>query len=547
MAASTQSPSSDPATDADVVIIGNGPTGQTLSLLLAHRGWRVIVLERYPTSYPFPRVVGFDAETARNFSAAGIGDKLPEITERMGEYEFQNGSGTRLIHWDIPYEPGRDGYPRSMVIHHPTLEATLTEYAKTVENLTVLLGHKAEQVLDHGDHVEISAPGPDRESTTVTARWLVSCDGANSFVREQIGATATDLGYKQDWLMCDMLFEDGREFHPNNLQICNPLRPTTVVASGRGHRRWEFRRLPGESLEELNRPETVWRLLEPFGATPENSTLCRHAMYTFEARIVDNWRAGRILLAGDAVHLMPPFAGQGMCSGIRDAANVAWKLDLVLRGIAGDDVMDSYPEERIPQVSRSINASVELGRIISELDTVAAAERDTRLIAMQEAGGAAALSSSSFPLAQGILRRDASGDLMPLAGDLTPQGRVARGTESGLFDDVIGRGFVLLTTIDPRSALGGDDLAFLERIGTHLVRVLPSGTAPESVAEHEMVDLDDAYLPYLAEAEQLGVLIRPDFYAFGASATEEDLPTLVSDLRKRLTARTPAPSASVAG
>jgi flavoprotein hydroxylase len=271
-------------------------------------------------------------------------------------------------------------------------------------------------------------------------------------------------------------------------------------------------------------------------------------MYTFQARIVDNWRSGRILLAGDAVHLMPPFAGQGMCSGIRDAANVAWKLDLVLRGIAGDDLLDTYPEERIPQVGRSINASVELGRIISELDTVAAAERDTRLIAMQEGpGGASALSSSSFPLAHGVLRRDAAGELLPLAGDLTPQGRVARGTASGLFDDVVGRGFVLITTVDPHTALGGDDLAFLERIGAHLVRVLPSGTAPESIAEHEVVDLDDVYLPYLAEAEQAGVLIRPDFYAFGAAADEAELPTLVSDLRGRLTARVSKPSASVAG
>src|SRR5262249_51293778 len=150
---------------------------------------------------------------------------------------------------------------------------------------------------------------------------------ANSVVRELAGVSMTDLGFSYEWLLCDVRLHEPRTFVPTNLQLCDPARPTTLVGSGPGRRRWEFMRLPEESSAEFDTVSTAWRLLVPHGVTPGTATLLRSGSYRSRAVWADQWRVGRVLLAGDAAHLMPPFAGQGMCSGIRDASNLAWKLD----------------------------------------------------------------------------------------------------------------------------------------------------------------------------------------------------------------------------
>lgn len=532
---STSPARTSPDRDADVAVVGCGPVGLVLSILLAQRGWRVAVLERYRDQYPFPRVVAFDGETARNFAAAGIGGSLTELGEPLGEYAFQNAAGQTLLNFDAPYEPDRDGWPKATVMHQPTFEAALREHAATLPTLRTFFGHRVERLVDRGDHVEVHAPGPDHEGV-LTASWVVGCDGANSFVREAMGVEFDDLKFAHDWLLCDVVFHEPRQFKPNDVQICDPKRPTTIVASGRGHRRWEFMRLPGESVEELSTVEKMWELLAPHGVTPQNATLTRNIVYTFRAAIAKAWRVGRMLLAGDSAHLMPPFAGQGMCSGIRDSANLAWKLDLVLRGVAGESLLDSYPLERAKQVRHTIDMSIQVGKIISELNPVAAARRDAYLLAMRDNPKAPDVAPSFFPLETGVVRRDARGALVRPAGDLTPQGRVARGAREGLFDDVVGRGFVLFSTLNPHLELGAERLAFLRRIGARLVRVLPAGTPPQHAKPHEVVDLEDVYLPYLAGSGQVAALVRPDFYLFGGARDAADLAKLVDDLRAQLTA-----------
>ncbi|MEO6091339.1 MAG: bifunctional 3-(3-hydroxy-phenyl)propionate/3-hydroxycinnamic acid hydroxylase [Umezawaea sp.] len=520
-------------TDVDVVVVGYGPVGQVLSILLAQQGWRVAVIERWLDQYPFPRVVAFDGETSRTLAAAGIGDALPRITEPLGAYDFQNSAGQTLLHLDLPYSPGHSGWPPAVVIHQPTLQETLHTRVEELSGLRVLRGHRAERLVDHGDHVELLAPGPVLGNTPITASWVVGCDGANSFVREHLGTTVSDLGFQHDWLLADLVFKEEREFTPTNTQLCDPARPTTLVASGGGHRRWEFMRLPGETVEELEDVDTVWKLLAPFDVTPENAELCHHTVYTFQGRLTDDWRAGRVVLAGDAAHVMPPFAGQGMCSGVQDAANLAWKLDLVLRGVADERVLDSYQAERRRHVANTINGSIELGKLISELDPVAAGYRDAGMLELMQDADHAAMTPHFYPLEEGILRRDADGARILPAGDLVPQARVARGDRVGLFDDVVGRGFVLLTTVDPHP-LPDDDLAFLKEIGAHVVRLRPMGTDPGDVAEDEVVDIDDVYFPYFDDLGDLGALVRPDFYLFGTMRSPSDLSELVGALRSQL-------------
>lgn len=534
-------------TDTDVVVVGNGPIGAALSVLLAQRGWRVTVLERRPRPYRLPRATSFDGETARLLAGTGIGPDLGRVTEPANGYQWQTAAGAVLL--DIGFTTsGPYGWPDANTMHQPALEELLAARAADLPGVTVLRGHQVVAIADGGDRVEVTASTDDGATRALSARWVVGCDGANSFVRDHLDVPVTDLGFSYEWLLCDVELRRPRAFTPSNVQICDPARPTTVVASGPGRRRWEFMRLPGESAAELNREETAWRLLAPFGVTPDTATLLRSTTYIFQARWADQWRVGRVLLAGDAAHLMPPFAGQGMCSGIRDVVNLAWKLDLCLRGLADDSVLDTYAEERRAQAKEAILSSVQLGRMICVTDPAAAAERDATVLAGRR-GRPAGRPEPAKPLTGGLLHRAAGdGAAEAPAGAVVPQGRVTGPGGSGLFDDVVGRGFVLLTTEDPHSVLDGDRLSFLTGLGARLVRLLPAGRAPgEDGDVVGVVDTDEVYGPYLARYGATCLLVRPDYHVFGAASGPDGAAALVDDLRDRLGAAVPAGAGRSAG
>lgn len=513
----------------DVAIVGYGPVGQVTALLLAARGYDVTVLERFPQPYPMPRAVSYDGESARIIAATGVGAELDDHVESSRDYVWRNADGETLFRVDVD-DRGRSGWPDSTSVYQPGLEAVLAARGTRHPNLRVLRGHTVTAVADRGDHVALTVRGTGDD--TLTARWVIGCDGANSLVREAIGGTVTDFAFFNDWLTCDVVPHDGRTYRPNNLQVCDPARPRTAVSAGPGHRRWEFMRLDGESTQEFGSEENVWKLLSLFDITPGNATLLRHAVYTFQARYADQWRRGRVLIAGDAAHLMPPFAGQGMCSGFRDAANLAWKLDLVLSGRADEALLDTYTAERRIHVRHALTMSMDLGRVICQTDPAAVRDRDTAMLAAQErarrsAVGAARPRTPVQPLTTGLRHGP-----FP-AGDLVPQGRVrAAGRPAGRFDDIVGRGFVLLTTEPPEELLGEEDRAWLDMLGTCVVRVTADdGTEP---APDAVADTDGVYLPYLAAARAAAVLVRPDFYVYGAARDRTGLAGLVAALRTAL-------------
>ena len=531
---SSEAASVPDAVDADILIVGYGPVGQVLSILLAQRGWRVTVVERWPQPYTMPRAVAFDSEAGRILAAVGVGDVIAQFGEPSGEYTWKNAAGDILLHIEAS-ERGRCGWPDSTSMYQPGLEQALGERGGRLPGLRVLRGWEAVRLSEEIDRVRLTIRDGDGGEQPLTARWLVGCDGANSFVRRYLDTPVTDFGFAHDWLICDVVLHDRRPFRPNNLQICDPTRPRTAVSAGPGHRRWEFMRVAGETLDELDTPATAWRLLGLFGVTPDEAELQRHAVYTFQARMVDRWRSGRLLLAGDAAHLMPPFAGQGMCSGFRDAANLAWKLDAVLRGVATDALLDTYTVERGAHVQHAITMSVNLGKVICLTDPVAAYERDISMIAARERGLSVGQPRAAVqPLTSGLLRRTERGRPIPPAGLLVPQGRVSCGGREGYFDDVVGLGSVLLTTQDPGQLLGAAQRRFLAGLDAHLVWVLPAGTPPQHLGPGAVVDIEDVYLPFLAETRSLGILVRPDFYVFGGARDAASLNDLVDDLRDQL-------------
>lgn len=502
----------------DVAIVGYGPVGQTLAILLGQRGWKVGVFEKQPAAYPLPRAVHFDHEVARILQAAGLGGALPALTEPADTYEWRNAAGDTLLVISSR-EDGVSGWPEANMFAQPDLERALDGRVRTLASVDVRRGAEVVDLRAESGRVTlvVGNAGGARE---IAARWVVGCDGANSFVRRHVGTTVTDLGFFYDWLIVDVVCHESRVWTPINLQICDPKRPTTLVSGGPGRRRWEFMRLPGENLADLNNEATAWRLLEPWGITPASAVLERHAVYTFQARWVDDWRNGRLLLAGDAAHQMPPFAGQGMCSGIRDAANLAWKLDLVLRQQAAEEILETYASERAPQVRATIEFSIDLGRVICVPDPAEAATRDAAMIAVaKDRGPTPPLPAPS--LGPGLL---AVGD--SLAGHLFVQGEIVHAGTRGRFDDVVGRGFTLLSPVaDPVQRLPPELATFFASIGGIGAHVARGGPID---------DVRGSYARWFGEHGVGVVLQRPDFHVFGAGATVDGTAGLVARLRDAL-------------
>ena len=345
------------------------------------------------------------------------------------------------------------------------------------------------------------------------ARWLVGADGANSFVRETSGISRRDLGFQERWLVVDAEPHDmGALAHlPIASQRCDPARPTTIVQSGPRHRRWEFMLLPHEQPSDFEDPERVWALLEPW-YRPQDGPLTRSTVYEFRSMVADQMRKGHVLIVGDAAHLTPPFLGQGLCSGLRDAANVAWKLDLVLRGVAHERLLGTIEAERQPQNEAVIRLAIELGKVLCQLDPEAAAERDAMLRA---AGPPPPLELA--PLAAGLLHQPI-GEPDPLAGTLSVQGVVERAGREGRFDDVVGGGFQLIVA-------DGDPLEGLSRRERKLLDTLAVTVASlDPAAPHGVRDRDGRLTAWLSEHNAHAVLVRPDFYVFGAAASARARP-----------------------
>lgn len=351
-------------TDCDVLIVGGGPTGVALALFCLARGVTAEVYERSATVYPLPRAVVMDDEIQRAFAA--IDFDLESITTKMRGAEFLDRNNQRVIGMELP-EHGDWPYGHYPVVsfHQPTFERTLRETLN--ERGGVLrLEHNVLHVTQHHDYVVAAIETSDGSVVERSGRWIVAADGASSPLRKAAGIQLVDLEFDEEWVVVDVQVHKDVMLPPFVQQVCDPKRIVTVVPGHADWRRWEFRVNPDESGQDLVEPSRLQELLRPW-ITEEQGTVQRTAVYRFHATVANHMRAGNLFLAGDSAHQMPPFLGQGMCSGIRDAVNLAWKFAAIANLGAGDALLDSYDAERRPHATGVVHHAVDMGMLMNRI------------------------------------------------------------------------------------------------------------------------------------------------------------------------------------
>lgn len=475
----------------DVLIVGGGPVGITLALLLGLRGVSVIVAEKDADIYPLPRAAHLDHETIRTLQEAGVAEEVVRSSRQTHRYDFLNADGDVLMRFDGVDGIGPGGWPIANMIHQPSVERFLRERLAELPNATLQCCWEFKGFVTTPAGVEANIATPNGEAT-IRARYLVGADGARSPVRKMAGIDCEDLGFDEPWLVVDAIVHDAERLPQISMQICDPERPTTCAVMGEGRHRWEFMIKPGETAEEMLRDERIEQLLENWNVKGAIS-IERKAVYTFRARIAREWRKGPILLVGDAAHQTPPFAGQGMCSGLRDTANLAWKLATVINEGAPDSLLDSYQPEREPNLRATIGMATMMGRTVCITDPVAAAERDRQMLAARAAGQSPDGPPNYPPIDAGLILKGA-----PAAGCYFPQ-PCAEGNPALKLDDVLGRGAWLLSRSPVAASEGASAVALDDPV------LAPFRAALEG---------------WLNARSAEAVLVRPDRYVFGTGGAD---------------------------
>jgi 3-(3-hydroxy-phenyl)propionate hydroxylase len=355
--------------DADLIVVGCGPVGVMAALRSAQRGLSVIAVDKTDEIYPLPRAIGMDDEVQRLFASAGLSEALDTHSSPLLGAEFLDAAGARVVGFEIPPEMmiGALGHPPMVMFNQPAIERELRSAAEAA-GVEFRFHHEATSV-DHAEAaVELSTP---TGSVRIRGKWLIAADGASSAIRKLCGVELEDQGFDQPWLVVDCTrIDPDLELPTIARQYCDPARVVTYVPGHLEHRRWEFHLHDDETREAALEPAFVADLLSPWG-TPEQLRVDRAAVYRFHATVAERFRTGSIFFAGDAAHQMPPFNGQGMCTGLRDAENLSWKLAMVADGHADERLLDTYEAERRPHAAGQVQHSADAGRLI---DAIAAGD-----------------------------------------------------------------------------------------------------------------------------------------------------------------------------
>jgi 3-(3-hydroxy-phenyl)propionate hydroxylase len=488
----------------DVIVVGCGPVGALAANLLGRKGLTVLVLEREFEHYPLPRAVHLDHEMMRLFQSAGVIDRVEgDMIATDGHLHVGADHGV-LRYMGTAGKPRPFGWANDYFFYQPELEAHLRDGFAGLANVTLKTGATVTEV-EQADGLVTISYDEGAVAQSVSARWVIACDGARSTVRKALGVALDDLDFEEPWLVVDAQVQgpvsfppitgvpEGADLQRLSVMMCDPARPATVVPGRRDHRRWEFMLLPGEDDQAMMEPAKVAELVGAWMADVPHE-IVRAATYRFHGLVAHRWQVGNVFLAGDAAHQTPPFFGQGMCHGLRDVANLAWKMDAVANEGASAAILDTYQGERDPHVRAVIGAAVAAGRYICELDPALAATRDARIRAeaIRNAGETA---HDLIPaIREGLVLPGTAG-----AGERFVQPILADGSK---LDDLTGDGWRLFVRDD--TVVGA---------APGVTRIVSSALAD-----------NDAIAAWLDRHGVDAVLVRPDHYVFGsASDSAEDL------------------------
>ncbi|MFJ8021438.1 bifunctional 3-(3-hydroxy-phenyl)propionate/3-hydroxycinnamic acid hydroxylase [Streptomyces sp. NPDC096311] len=533
-----------------VVIVGAGPVGVTAAILLARRGVRSILLERHRDVYPLPRAVAMDDEVRRILQAVGIHEEFTAMARPANGLRLLDARHRVMAEFRRDDPNGYHGFPQTTLFDQPELERLLRDALDRCSECELrggveVVAVEQEEIADGPGRVRVALR--DEATGVVEHLWahaVLGCDGAGSLTRDAIGAAWEDLDFEEEWTVVDVRTSLPVRTWEGVDQVCDPDRPGTFMRIGEDRYRWEFRL--GEGSEDL--PELVAPWVDvPAGG--DGFEVIRQARYTFRARIADRWRRGRVFLLGDAAHLTPPFIGQGLCSGLRDAHNLSWKLARVLEQGADDRLLDSYENERKPHARHMIRLAVAMGWAMTGGQDRAAALRRIALSAV-----------CRIPAVTSYVAEHGLGPALPrgplahhgrrltgrrLAGTLVPQPRVTTGSGSVRLDDVLGDSFAVLAVVPPAPAVR----AVAQALGARVLHL----TSFDDAAHGDMAVIDDGTLAaWLRAGRADAVLLRPDRVVMstvptgggGFTGTSAWAP-LLHTARRPLPARQPAPAPSL--
>jgi 3-(3-hydroxy-phenyl)propionate hydroxylase len=480
---------------APIVIVGLGPVGVTLAGLLALRGHRVVGFDREVDVFPLPRAAHIDHTGLRTLQELGCLDELMAGMIPNPGLAFVTADERVLA--EIPgNQSSPSGLPASMYFHQPGFDRTLRETVVAMPGVEFHTNTVVLELEDRGADVRVRARkgwpqtgGPEFE---MVASFVIGCDGASGPVRSWLGIELEDLGFHERWIVVDLnLREEVSSLPTQAVTYCDPKRPLGIVPMPGMRYRFELMLMPGEDPEQLQRPDAITELISRW-VPPGTAEIERGAAYKFDGVVAARWRQGRVLLAGDAAHRMPPFLGQGMNTGVRDAVNLAWKLDLVARGRGPSELLDTYCAERKPNVSAVVESAVRIGRVVCELDP-AAAERRNKAFLSGEVDPWTALGFKLPRLERGPLVLEGGGHIA-----------VQTERDGRRLDDVVGGRFLVLAR-DERALEGSADF-WRQQLEARVATVAELGAF-----EADLV----LWLDRIAADV---VVVRPDRYVLAAGA-----------------------------
>lgn len=525
----------------DIAIVGAGPVGLMIANYLGQCGVNVTLVEKLDSLIDYPRAIGLDDESLRTFQAVGLADNVLPHTTPWHAMRFMTPKGRCFA--DIQPKTDEFGWSRRNAFIQPLADRVLFEGLQRFDNVKVLFGRELEGFEQSDSGVQLTLKNAEGRSERLQAKYLIGCDGGNSLVRRSLDISFEGKTAPNQWIVVDIANDPLST--PHVYLCCDPVRPYVSAALPHGVRRFEFMVMPGETEAELSKPENMRKLLAKVLPDPDRIELIRSRVYTHNARLAGRFRQGRVLLAGDAAHIMPVWQGQGYNSGMRDASNLAWKLSLVIKGLASDRLLDSYELERRDHAKAMIDLSVLAGHVLAPPKRWQGTLRD----------GVSWLLNYVPPVKRYFVEmrfkpmpQYSRGALIVPSEKGSPVGKMFIQpkvlTDAGatvLLDEVIGENFAIIAWgCDPTWGLTAAQIAQWKTLGTRFIQVLPDVQlrAP-SDAGNDVIRVGDStgrLREWFARGSSSIALLRPDRFLAGL-ATPQTLGKACNELALALNAQ----------